>query len=235
MKKHLWLLVFLMSLVQLSNAQANNISTTGKFGSQIFLSDVYGRAFENKYGDINGSAYFLPDYKFSTIVLSDGRKYINVKAKLNLVEHEVVFKSTSGEEGFIGKGMVSSISIVDSTKQGVKNYIFQSGFPKTDNQTIVSFYQVYTTGKATVLKSINKSIEERLNELSGEKSKEFMVRENWYIYKGGEMKRIKKEKEFFMNIFADQAASVNQYLTANKINFKNEDQIIKLIEFYNSL
>ena len=48
MKKHLWLLVFLMSLVQLSNAQANNISTTGKFGSQIFLSDVYGRAFENK-------------------------------------------------------------------------------------------------------------------------------------------------------------------------------------------
>ena len=77
MKKHLWLLVFLMSLVQLSNAQANNISTTGKFGSQIFLSDVYGRAFENKYGDINGSAYFLPDYKFSTIVLN------TVTAKIN--------------------------------------------------------------------------------------------------------------------------------------------------------
>jgi hypothetical protein len=86
-----------------------------------------------------------------------------------------------------------------------------------------------------LLKSINKSIEERLNELSGEKSKEFMVRENGYIYMGGEMKRIKKEKEFFMNILADQAGPVNQYLTANKINFKNEDQIIKLIEFYNSL
>jgi hypothetical protein len=235
MKKQLWILVFLMSLVQLSNAQANNINTTGKFGSQIFLSDVYGRAFENKYGDINGSAYFLPDYKFSTIILSDGRKYSNVKAKLNLVEHEVVFKSTSGEEGFIGKGMVSTISIVDSTKQGIKNYTFQSGFPKIDNQTSLYFYQVYTTGKVALLKSINKSIEERLNELSGEKSKEFMVRENGYIYMGGEMKRIKKEKEFFMNILADQAGPVNQYLIANKINFKNDDQIVKLIEFYNSL
>ena len=235
MKKQLWLLVFLMSLVQLSNAQANNINTTGKFGSQIFLSYVYGRAFENKYGDINGSAYFIPDYKFSTIILSDGRKYYNIKAKLNLVEHEVVFKSSSGEEGFIGKGMVSTISIVDSTKQGIKNYTFQSGFPKIDNQANFNFYQVYITGKATLLKSINKSIEERLNELSGEKSKEFMVRENVYIYIGGAMKRIKKEKEFFMNILADQAASVNQYLTTNKINFKNEDQIIKLIEFYNSL
>ena len=235
MKKQLLLFVFLMSLVKMVSAQANTINTTGKFGSQIFLSDVYGRAFENKYGDINGSAYFIPDYKYSTIILSDGRKYYNVKAKLNLVEHEVVFKSTSGEEGFIGKGMVSTISMVDSTKQGIKNYTFQSGFPKTDNQTIVSFYQVFTNGKATLLKSINKSIEERLNELSGEKSKEFMVRENGYIYIGGEMKRIKKEKEFFMNILADQATSVNEYLTANKINFKNEDQIIKLIEFYNSL
>jgi len=235
MKKQLLLFIFLMSLVKIVSAQANTINTTGKFGSQIFLSDVYGRAFENKYGDINGSAYFIPDYKYATIVLSDGRKYYNVKAKLNLVEHEVVFKSSSGEEGFIGKGMVSIISIVDSTKQGVKNYTFQSGFPKIDNQANFNFYQVFTNGKATLLKSINKSIEERLNELSGEKSKEFMVRENAYIYIGGEMKRIKKDKEFFMNILADQATSVNEYLTANKINFKNEEQVIKLIEFYNSL
>ncbi len=235
MKKQFLLVIFLMSIAQILSAQANTINTTGKFGSQIFLSDVYGRAFENKYADISGSAYLFSDYKNATIILSDGRKYNNIRAKLNLVEHEVVFKSTSGEEGFIGKGMVSVIVIDDSTKQGIKNYTFQSGFPKVDNQSNIHFYQVYNNGKAVLLKSINKNIEDHLNELSGEKYKEFIVRENWYVYIGGEMKRIKKEKDFFVNIFSDQAASINQYFIENKINLKNEDQIIKLIAFYNSL
>ena len=84
MKKSLLSLIAFVMFVQSGMAQANTIGTTGKWGSQIFLSDVNGRAFENKYADITGSAYFLPDYKYSTIIMSDGRKYENVRAKLNL-------------------------------------------------------------------------------------------------------------------------------------------------------
>ncbi|MFZ9146956.1 MAG: hypothetical protein ACO21H_06885, partial [Sediminibacterium sp.] len=91
------------------NAQSNNISTTGKWGQQIFISDVNGRAFVNKYADVNGSAYLFPNFKFATIFLKDGRAYKNVNARLNLVEHEVNFIASNGEEGYIGKGMVSSI------------------------------------------------------------------------------------------------------------------------------
>lgn len=217
------------------NAQANSVSTTGKWGQQIFLSDVNGRAFENKYADVSGSAYLFPEFKFATIVLTDGRKYTNVKARLNLVEHEVNFIASNGEEGYIGKGMVTSITINDTTKQGVKSYSFQSGYPKIDNQTVIHFYQVLTSGKLTLLKSINKNIEERLNELSGEKSKEFAVRENWYVQIGGDLKRIKKEASFFLGIMADQKDAVSQFINTNKINFKNEDHLITLMNFYNLL
>ena len=85
------------------------------------------------------------------------------------------------------------------------------------------------------MKSINKNIEERLNELSGEKSKEFAVRENLYLQLGGELKRIKKEASFFLGIMADQKDAINQFINTNKINFKNEDQLIGLISYYNSL
>ena len=216
-------------------AQSNNISTTGKWGQQIFISDVNGRPFENKYADVNGSAYLFPDFKYATIVLTDGRQYANVKARLNLVEHELNFIASNGEEGYIGKGMVSSISIHDTTKQGVKFYRFQTGFPKIDNQTVIHFYQVLVAGKLTLLKSINKNIEERLNELSGEKSKEFAVRENLYVQEGGELKRIKKEASFFLGIMADQKDAVNQFISTNKLNFKSEEQLIKLFEYFNSL
>lgn len=228
-------IIISMSISAFVNAQSNSISTTGKWGQQIFISDVNGRAFENKYGDVNGSAYLFPDFKYATIVLTDGRQYSNVKARINLVEHEVNFIASNGEEGYIGKGMVTAITINDTTKQGIKKYTFQSGYPTTDNQTVIHFYQVLASGKAKLLKSINKNIEERLNELSGEKSKEFAVRENMYLQIGGGLKRIKKEAGFFLGLMVDQKDAMNLYINSNKVNFKAEEQLVKLVEYYNSL
>ena len=236
MRKYIFIIVALQFIaIDYLQAQANSVSTTGKWGQQIFLSDVNGRAFENKYADINGSAYLFPDFKFATIELADGRKYANVKARLNLVEHEVNFIASNGEEGYIGKGMVKSFLINDTTRQGIKTYSFQTGFPKTDNQTVIHFYQILASGKIALVKSINKNIEERLNELSGEKSKEFAVRENLYIQVNSELIRIKKEPSFYLGIMADQKEAINQFCKANKINFKNEEQLISLVKYYNSL
>lgn len=228
-------IIISMSIPAFINAQSNSISTTGKWGQQIFISDVNGRAFENKYGDVSGSAYLFPDFKYATIVLTDGRQYSNVKARINLVEHEVNFIASNGEEGYIGKGMVTAITINDTTKQGIKKYTFQSGYPTTDNQTVIHFYQVLASGKAKLLKSINKNIEERLNELSGEKSKEFAVRENMYLQIGGGLKRIKKDAGFILGLMADQKDAMNLYINSNKVNFKAEEQLVKLVEYYNSL
>ncbi len=90
-------------------------------------------------------------------------------------------------------------------------------------------------GKISLLKSINKNIEERLNELSGEKSKEFAQRENLYVLNEGSLKRVKKDSDFFINTMANQKEAINQYIRSNKLNFKNEEQLKKLVEFYNSL
>jgi len=79
MKNRLIALLICLTIASSSlYSQANNISTTSKWGQQIFLSDVNGRAFENKYADVSGSAYLYPNFKFATIVLKDGRTYNNV-------------------------------------------------------------------------------------------------------------------------------------------------------------
>jgi len=236
MKNRLIALLICLTIASSSlYSQANNISTTSKWGQQIFLSDVNGRAFENKYADVSGSAYLYPNFKFATIVLKDGRTYNNVQARLNLVEHEVNFIASNGEQGYIGKGMVTSILFNDTTKDGVNANFFQTGFSPIDNQSAIHFYQVLVNGKISLLKSINKNIEERLNELSGEKSKEFAQRENLYVLYEGSLKRVKKDSDFFLSTMANQKEAINQYIRTNKLNFKNEDQLKKLVEFYNSL
>ena len=235
MKNYFLVFICLITTSTSLSAQANSVSTTSKWGQQIFLSDVNGRAFENKYADVSGSAYLYPNFKFATIELKDGRTYNNVQARLNLVEHEVNFIASNGEQGYIGKGMVTSILFNDTTKEGIKSLFFQTGFTAIDNQTAIHFYQVIVSGKLSLLKSMNKNIEERLNELSGEKSKEFAQRENLYVLNEGSLKRVKKDSDFFLSTMANQKEAINQYIRTNKLNFKNEEQLKKLVEFYNSL
>ena len=235
MQKVVGLLLMLCFVINNINAQQNTLGTTGKWGTQIFLSDANGKAFENKYADVAGSAYFFSNYKLSSIEMSDGRKYLDIKAKLNLVESEVVFISANGVEGYIGKGLVSVIRFNDTVKQFVNEYTFQSGFPAIDNQSSIHFYQVLCNGKLILLKSINKTMEERNNEMSGERYKEFVTRENWYVFQNGTMKRVKKDQAFFSALFSDKADAFAKYLNDNKVNFKNEDNVIKMVKFLNAL
>ena len=49
------------------------------------------------------------------------------------------------------------------------------------------------------------------------------------------MKRVKKDKEYLLDLLADKRKELETYITTQKINFKSMDSIKKLIDHYNSL
>ena len=229
------LLCFSLFTVLFCQAQNNTISTTGKWGQQIFLSDVNGQAFVNKYEGISGSVYDNTDYLLAWITLKDGRVYNDVKTRINLLEQEVNFIASNGQEGFLGKGMASEIAYIDD-KEGVQNVkVFQCGFPPIDNQNRISFYQILLNGKTSLLKSVYKSIQERNNDMSGERFKEFATYENIYLLKAGTMSRIKKDKSSLLVLFQDKKEAITKYIDDQKLNLKNEAHLIDLVKYYNTL
>jgi hypothetical protein len=229
------LLCFSLLIVIISHAQRNTISTTGKWGQQIFLSDVNGQAFINKYEGIAGSVYDQNDYHLARITLKDGRVYNDVKTRINLLEQEVNFIASNGQEGFLGKGMASEIAYIDDKEATQNEKIFQCGFPPIDNQNRISLYQILLNGKTSLLKSVYKSIQERNNDMSGERYKEFATYENMYLLKDGVMSRIKKDKSSLLAMFQDQNQAVKKYIEDQKLNLKNEAHLIDLVKYYNSL
>ena len=227
------LLCFSLFTVLFCQAQNNTISTTGKWGQQIFLSDVNGQAFVNKYEGITGSVYDQTDYQLAKITLKDGRVYNDVKTRINLLEHEVNFIASNGQEGFLGKGMALEIAYVENNSSQTK--IFQCGFPPIDNQNRISFYQILLNGKTSLLKSVYKSIQERNNDLSGERFKEFATYENIYLLKEGIMSRIKKDKSSLLVLFQDKKEAIAKYMDDQKLNLKNEAHLKALVQYYNTL
>jgi hypothetical protein len=224
---------FSFFLATFSFAQSNSISTTSKWGQQIFLSDVNGQAFVNKYEGISGSVYDNTEYQLAKIILKDGRVYNDVKTRINLLEHEVNFIASNGQEGFLGKGMASEITYEDNNASQSK--IFQCGFPPIDNQNRISFYQILFNGKTSLLKSVYKSIQERNNDMSGERYKEFATYENMYLLKEGTMVRIKKDKSNLIALLQDKNQSIKKYIDDQKLNLKNEAHLIALVKYYNTL
>ncbi|MFM1756707.1 MAG: hypothetical protein RL621_1680 [Bacteroidota bacterium] len=222
-------------IVSLSYAQRNTISTTGKWGQQIFLSDVNGQAFTNKYDGIAGSVYDQTEYQLAKITLKDGRVYNDVKARINLLEHEVNFIASNGQEGYLGKGMATELVYTVPKEFGQDLKVFQCGFPPIDNQNRISFYQILLNGKTSLLKSVYKTIQERNNDLSGERYKEFATYENTYLLKDGAMVRIKKDKSSLLNLLQDKSQVLQQYINDQKLNLKNDADLIALVKYYNTL
>lgn len=231
-------LVQIFLLLFISNgiaAQGNGLVVKGKWPSQVFISDVNGRPFESRFDDVSGTPYFNAAYKYGDITLKQGRKFTQVKMKINLVTQETVFVSANGIEGYMEAGMVKEISYADTTAGGIFLYRFQTGFPSVDRQNDKHFYQVLAEGRCSLVRSIVKKVIERRNELSGEVVKEFESTENVYLYINGEMKRFKRDKEAVLSLLADKQAELNQYVTEHKTNFKNLDQVALLLNYYNSL
>lgn len=192
-----------------------------------------GQAFVNKYEGITGSVYDQTEYHLAKIILKDGRVYNDVKTRINLLEQEVNFIASNGQEGYLGKGMASEIAYVENNASQTK--IFQCGFPPIDNQNRISFYQILFNGKTSLLKSVYKSIQERNNDMSGERFKEFATYENIYLLKAGTMSRIKKDKSSLLALFQDKKEAISKYMEDQKLNLKNEAHLIELVKYYNTL
>ncbi|MDP1762462.1 MAG: hypothetical protein Q8L07_01160 [Sediminibacterium sp.] len=218
-----------------SLAQYNGEIFNDKGPSHAMMTATNSWLFENIRPGINGSPYFMDDYKYADIKLKKGRSFVGVRAKINLYSQDILFLSSNGFEGLIEMGMVNEISFSDTTTEGVIPYKFQTGFPAIDRQNGNHFYLILAEGRCSFIKSIIKIVSERKNDLLDEKNKDYETRENYYLFINGNMKKWKKDTNFFLSELSDRQTEVNQFILSNKINGKNAEQVIKLLKYYNSL
>ncbi len=207
----------------------------GKWDNQIFIKDVNGRPVAAKYIDVEGTPYFIKDFKFGTIELKNGRKFIDVPLKLDLVMHEITFLSPNKEEGIIGSDFVKGLTLIDTSEIGIKHYLFRAGLPAIDSHKANEFCMIIADGKIALVKSMVKKIDTRKNELSGEIVKDFALSEDYFIFQNGEIARFKRDKESVLQVLYKKRDKVETFIKENKGSFKNEDYLASIFNFYNSL
>jgi hypothetical protein len=57
----------------------------------------------------------------------------------------------------------------------------------------------------------------------------------YYIYKDNQMQHLKTTRNGVLKLLADKAADVTAYADSQKINFEQEEDLKKLLNYYNTL
>jgi len=216
-------------------AQSAVTAQTSGTATSYNVYDMTGKPYRNsEFADVTGTPFFDTLWRPAELDMGGGKKMLNVMVKINAYSNEVHFLSVNSVEFTTPSGLIKRIKFSDSTRQPPVVTLYQCDFPAIDNQKEMSFYQVISSGKLELLKSVEKRLEESKNELTGERSRQFETFENFYVFQNGAMKRLKKDKSSVLELMTDQKEKMDAFVAAQKINFKNAESLKKVFDYYNS-
>jgi hypothetical protein len=217
------------------NGQQNWL-TNSYINESVSVFDNNGQPFVNSEADVSGSSYFLADWKYGRLRLVDSSGYDHIRIRLNLQTQEVHFLNKKNVEMVLPKGFIREVILLDSSSPGDPlMYTFKCGFPAIDNQDGSNLYQVLAGGRLELLRSTRKIVSMEKNSISGEETKEISEYTDYYLFSGGTMKKLKKDRAFILGSVGDKKDKVDAYAVAGKLNFKSIDDIGRIITYYNGL
>lgn len=206
------------------------------FDKEVFVRQVDGTPFKQKYINVTGSPFLFDEFKKSFLIFADGRKAKDIKTRIDVCSNEVHFLDDNNKEQFLLAGTIKEVAYIDTLADGkIKVQQFVTNIPPVDNLTEKDFFEILINGKIILLKSDKRKINEIKNEMSGEKSSQFDDYIEYFVYTNGSIKRLKKDKDFISLFTVDKKEKMDAYLKEKKLSFKNVEDIKTFFAYYNSL
>jgi len=223
-------------------AQGNQQNGAGQGGfainditRSIRVFDETGKSFVNPYRDVAGSPYLRDAWTHAAMRLNGNMIVPNVQVRLDLKSQQWHFLDSSNIEDLVPVGLVREVLLDDSSGTEVKTSVFRSGFPSVDSRKTTDFYQVVSDGKVLLLHSMTKVINIDKDEMAGSVQMEFVLYEDYYLFNGGKMWRVKKDKSEVLNQLADKKEKIQAFIDENHFKLKSIDDLKKVIDYYNTL
>ena len=202
------------------------------FANAQYLQDVQGRPImEISYTDIKGTPFLFDDWVSGIVILGNGETFNNVPLKYNVFDEKLYFKNPKNNEILEFVQPVKSFKFNELKGAGV----FSKGFPAIDRFNSETFYDVLFDGKVKLLNKKYKTVLEVRPYNSATVEKSFVDRNDYYIVKGNKIERIKNSRKDFLDIFSDKSAQIDAFIKKEKINFKNNDDLVKVFNYFESL
>jgi hypothetical protein len=212
-------------------AVSYSFEARAQLGYQAPLTDQNGKSvLGTKFAGIDGSPYLFDQWVPGKATTDDGKVYDKLMLKYNAYNDQLSFVYSSTDEPQKFEEPVKTFTIFSAPQM-----VFVNGFPKIDRQNIDSYYEVISAGKTILLKHYSKLIKDTRTFNAMQVNGQYTNAYYYYIYRDNKMIRIKPNKDAVLAALADKAAQINTYLSGNTIDFKKDEDLSKLFDYYNTL
>lgn len=200
--------------------------------SQMVLQDpVTARVFSTeKYSEIKGSPFLFKDWTKGSVTTLQGR-YDNLELKFDVYDNTLYFNKE--DKLFEFKDEVKSFVLMPKQDDSSSYLYFVKGFT-AEGLNSRKYIQVLSEGKLSFYKSDIRLLSE-LNEINKGIVKSFSNATRYYIAVKGELHVARLSKNDILPYFKDKEQQINSFMETNKLGFKKEQDIKKIIDYYNSL
>lgn len=186
------------------------------------------------YVDVEGSPFLANEYNKGTVKMANGITFKDILIKYNQVDDVLYFQGKNDDIlSFVEPVMEFTIGYIKGGK--IINGHYRNGYPSTGKNTDKSFYEVLTDGTAQLLKRTSKSIFKNKPYNSATETQTVNEDVNYYIFTGGKLMQIKKDKKTIFSVLSNKQTELEAYINYNSLNLKNDGDLTSLIVYYNSL
>lgn len=212
------------------------VSIPSAYGQISNISDMSGTVLRKQsYQEVNGSPYFVDKWMKGDVKFANGRELKNIALLYDQVKDALLFKGKDNEDYYFND-QVSQFTVyyISDDKNFTGN--FRNGF-SAKGLTNLSFFEVLYDGKTKLLKRNNKSISESKEYNSATTVKTVHTNTVYYIANSTTAVALKKldMKSLTEALDATKVEKVKEYVSSNQLNLKFQQDLIRILSFYDTL
>jgi len=193
------------------------------------------QTFDNRYEGVKGSPYVFEQFRQGEVFLKSKKKVLIKELNYNCMENQIVYLDPATKvTRQMNRFKVDLFMLHDGTEM----ITFVPLKLEDDAETI--FAQALYNKESMVYKVYEKEWVKANYEggySADRKYDEFVDKYSLYFMKKGEnvLYKAKKSKKQMIAAFPEQEKEISSFIKSNKLDLKNEESLVKLLEYYDSL
>ena len=193
------------------------------------------QTFDNRYEGVKGTPYVFEQFRQGEVFLKSKKKVVVKELNYNCMENEIVYLDPATKVTRLMNRFKVDLFMLHN---GTEMISFVPVKLEEDAETI--FAQVLYNRGSMVYKVYEKEWVKANYEggySADRKYDEFVDKYSLYFMKEGDkvLYKAKKSKKQMLSAFPEQEKEISSFIKSNKLDLKNEESLVKLLEYYDSL
>ncbi len=194
------------------------------------------RTWDNRYEGVRGTPYLKNVWQNAQITSVEGKVYNNVPLKYDVYSNLLAVKNSKGDSISSETAYMKEFTWIGTGMTFVKEPLLDN---TTDIKNFSRFYQqLFKGNKTTLLKNYRKELlkaDYQGGYSANRRYDELIDEVDYFLKKGNQIEKIKLNEKNVLKFTFDKEKEVKEFLKKQKLNLKNEADVIKLLQFYETL